>query len=303
MKRIASVAIGLGAIAITLIPVSAANTPTDQSVTPGIGRVGHLTFQGSTTVGPIIQAAASAYNTAKGSTIILNDTTNIVQNGSGFGQNAITLTIGDGAALGHIATDIGMSSGVVNTTTFSDVQSTAIARDGMVFIVNETSADWTGHKILNVTVGQIDDIYEGRVNNWNQITDPITGVVGPTLAIGVRAREIGSGTRNSWKDSVGLTQTDSDSSPAANTENYVIVNSGFGRLTAMADMRTPSTPRPPAANAAMSAWAIPPAPASLSPPLTCSRTPWSRTALAPSPPRPMPAPPPPVPSSNPALTP
>ena len=237
MKRIASVAIGLGAIAITLIPVSAANTPTDQSVTPGIGRVGHLTFQGSTTVGPIIQAAASAYNTAKGSTIILNDTTNIVQNGSGFGQNAITLTIGDGAALGHIATDIGMSSGVVNTTTFSDVQSTAIARDGMVFIVNETSADWTGHKILNVTVGQIDDIYEGRVNNWNQITDPITGVVGPTLAIGVRAREIGSGTRNSWKDSVGLTQTDSDSSPAANTENYVIVNSGFGRLTAMADMQ------------------------------------------------------------------
>jgi ABC-type phosphate transport system substrate-binding protein len=115
----------------------------------------------------------------------------------------------------------------------------AISRDGIVFIVHTSVIG-----IDNMTQAQIANIYNGTTTNWNQITDPITSVVGPNIAIHPRARIIGSGTRASFKDSVGaadtapaadkITYSNPDQDPTTGTapaapmaENWVMYKQGF----------------------------------------------------------------------------
>ena len=107
-KMLAALSVA-AAIAIVL-PLAVNAAVTNQ--TP-VGVVGTLKFQGSTTIGPIIQRAAADYNSYRGVTVITNDSANIAQPGSGDGQKATV----------QLFTDIGMSSGNLPTTAGSGVLS------------------------------------------------------------------------------------------------------------------------------------------------------------------------------------
>ncbi|HSW56963.1 MAG TPA: substrate-binding domain-containing protein, partial [Dehalococcoidales bacterium] len=209
-------AFAMAVIVVIMMPLLAFAAVVDQSP---IGVVGTLKFQGSTTVGPIIVNTISSYNTHRGATVI--SAGNIVQNGSGDGRTAAA----------QRKTDIGMSSSVPSEPILNKI---TIARDGIVFIVNSSV---TG--IQNLTRNDIDDIYEGRKHNWNQIIDAVTGVAGPNMTIVPRARIIGSGTRAAWKDVVGLSYANPDIDPTYNpawvpgtstNENRVIAQTQLTRL-------------------------------------------------------------------------
>ena len=243
-KLLAALAITASVAVILPLAVSAAGTVfagTNQN--PGV--VGRLEFQGSTTVGPIIQAAAADYNSYVGKTVITNDSTNIDQDSSGPGRESALLHYTDiGMASSKASTTLG--SGVYDTSdsTFGETATglteaqlltqTDIARDGVVLIVNKSVPS----DITQLTEAQIVDIYDGYITNWDQIS----GNSADNMKIVPRARIIGSGTRQSLSDqtkgmgSSSYTNTtitfmspDSDSSPTPGTENYTIIQTGLAR--------------------------------------------------------------------------
>ena len=233
-RKIASIAIAIASLLVVVLPTVSALAAV--TVMPNHNTVGHLTFEGSTTVGPIIVATASTYTgtTARPVTFTVDD---ILQNASGDGRNA---TKADD-------TDIGMSSAPKTGSTYDGLNTYAICRDAVCFITNSTVTDLsgTGTNITYITVDQIDKIFNGTYTNWNQIVNiksDGTTITGPNLAITPRARKIGSGTRGFMKDQWGLkaqngtasiySSTDADSNPApdAGTENALIVSTGLPRL-------------------------------------------------------------------------
>lgn len=228
------IALMVALVIVILVPIAVfANTGDLNEVNQSPGLVGTLKFQGSTTVGPIVQQSVGPYNTFRGKTVITDDTNNIVQNGSGDGR---------AAAVDHW-TDIGNSSGIPSGgwNTMTTLTAYAIARDGMVFILNSSV---TG--IHNMTLAQIGGIYTGTITYWDQITDPITSTAGPHTKIVPRARIIGSGTRAAFKDTVGngITYANPDQDPTSGTytgpttENNVVYMSGQPRIDSNVDMQS-----------------------------------------------------------------
>jgi phosphate transport system substrate-binding protein len=100
---------------------------------------------------------------------------------------------GGGSAAGIMATqsgttDIGMSSRNLqgNETSLWSIE---IARDGLAIIINPKNP------IVNLTLQQVADIYDGKTTNWDQIG-------GKKGDIDVFTREDGSGTRSSFESLV-----------------------------------------------------------------------------------------------------
>jgi len=100
---------------------------------------------------------------------------------------------GGGSAAGIMATqsgttDIGMSSRNLQGSETS-LWSIEIARDGIAIIINPKNP------IINLTLQQVADIYDGKTTNWDQIG-------GKKGDIDVFTREDGSGTRSSFESLV-----------------------------------------------------------------------------------------------------
>jgi len=242
-KFLAILAISICIAAIVPLSVFAALTPYKM---PDVGKAGTISLEGSTTVDPIIVAAAADYNTHMNATIIPpND---VYPNDSGSGRIAAILKDADVAMSSSKASTTPGTGVFPNTTNQSDPSESSlltpydIARDGVVIIVNSSVPS----DVTQITLAQLVDIYMGYDTTWSQIS----GNSADTMAIVPRAREIGSGTRQSLSDQTKnkgdqaiktitfMSPTDSDSAPTAGTENYVITHSGFARATSNPNMQS-----------------------------------------------------------------
>ncbi len=104
----------------------------------------------------------------------------------------VSVTIqGGGSAVGiqsalSGAAQIGMADLVTLPPEAKSLVSFVVARDGIAVIVS------VKNKVNNLTLGQIRDIYNGKIKNWKELG-------GSDRAITVISREAGSGTRSSFE--------------------------------------------------------------------------------------------------------
>ena len=138
-----------------------------------------VTVTGSTSVSHVVEVLAETYSQANTETFIA------VQGvGSSAGINAVK----------QDAADIGMSSRYLKVAEINpDVQTVAIAHDGIALVVNKSNP------VTNLTKEQVSKIYHGEITNWKQVG-------GPDLKMAVVSRENASGSRFSFEDFMGLTQ-------------------------------------------------------------------------------------------------
>lgn len=109
---------------------------------------GTLTIGGSSSVTPLMQDLAEAYmELNKGVTIT------VTQSDSGTGMTD--------AASGSI--DLGMASRALKDSEKANLDSTAIALDGIAVIVNKENP------CTNLTVDQLKKIYNGEAKNWSDV--------------------------------------------------------------------------------------------------------------------------------------
>jgi phosphate transport system substrate-binding protein len=168
-----------------------------------------IKIDGSTTVWPITQIAT--YQTAADLPGVTYD---ITYTGSGHGQTSITngfVDIGSSssscsAANAMIPNPNSFTSGTYNKTTnaapypctgANAVVDNVIAKDGVSIEVNTARSC-----LAQITLGQVQGIWEGTITNWNQIGCE-------NHSIDVLARIIGSGTRASFVKLAGVYCTDS----------------------------------------------------------------------------------------------
>ena len=71
-----------------------------------------------------------------------------------------------------------------------------VAYDALAVVVNP------GNPVTNLTRQQLEDIFRGKVTNWSQVRDAVTGKRGEDLKIIVYSRETSSGTYEFFKTSV-----------------------------------------------------------------------------------------------------
>ncbi len=137
---------------------------------------GSITTSGSTALQPLIQDAATAYDTAcPGATVTVNG------GGSGTGLSQVA----------QGAVNIGESDVLANTklaTPDADkLVDHVVCRQGWIVVTN---LDVTG--VTNLTTQQNIDIWTGKDTNWNQVG-------GPDLPIVLIFRPASSGTRATFK--------------------------------------------------------------------------------------------------------
>lgn len=154
---------------------SGASTGSASSTSKGNKEV-TIAVSGSTSVGPLMEKVAKAYE-AKNSNVSIE----INQVGSSAG---IKDTINGVAELGMSSRDL------KDEEKSSGVTGTAIAYDGIAVIVN------SGNKVKNLTLEQLKDIYTGKITNWKDVG-------GEDGQIVVVSREDGSGTRDAFQEIVG----------------------------------------------------------------------------------------------------
>ena len=98
---------------------------------------------------------------------------------------------GSGAGLEAVAagkTDIGNSSRALkDSEKAAGVEENIVAIDGIAVIANKAG------KVLDLTTGQLSDIYTGKITNWKDLG-------GDDEAIVVIGREAGSGTRGAFEE-------------------------------------------------------------------------------------------------------
>ncbi len=162
------------AIGTPIATVGTASSATTAPATAGTfvsnGAKGKISITGSTTVLPIAQALAEAYQA-------LNAGADIQVSGGGSG-------VGVQAAGGKTA-EIGMSSRDVQDTEkakYPDLKIIPMARDGIVMIVHPSN------DLSSLTLAQIKDIYTGKATSWKDVG----GKAQPIVVIG---RDSASGTR------------------------------------------------------------------------------------------------------------
>lgn len=145
-------------------------------------------IKGSDTVLPVSQEAAENYmKSHSGSTIT------VTGGGSGVGISSLL----DGT------TDIAMASRPVKFGERLKLKQgkktlceTVVAYDALAVVVNPHNP------ISHLTREQLEAIYRGKVTNWNQLTDNVTGRRGADKKIIVYSRETSSGTYEFFKTSV-----------------------------------------------------------------------------------------------------
>lgn len=145
-------------------------------------------IKGSDTVLPVSQEAAECYMAAKPSARVT-----VTGGGSGVGISALL----DGT------TDIAMSSRPVKFTEKMKLRKggkklceAVVAYDALAVVVNPENP------VANLTRQQLEDIFRGKITNWSQVKDPVTGRHGNDLKIIVYSRETSSGTYEFFKSSV-----------------------------------------------------------------------------------------------------
>lgn len=145
-------------------------------------------IKGSDTVLPVSQEAAENYlKLHKGSRVT------VTGGGSGVGISSLL----DGT------TDIAMASRSIKFSEkmdlkkeHKDLREAVVAYDALAVVVNPHNP------ISHLTRWQLEAIFRGKITNWNQIKDFVTGKRGPNLRIIVYSRETSSGTYEFFKTSV-----------------------------------------------------------------------------------------------------
>lgn len=133
-----------------------------------------ITVSGSTSVGPLMEKIAEKYEEENS-----NISIEINQTGSSVGiKDAM-----DGIS------QIGMSSRNLKDEEAAKVKATVLAYDGVAVITN------TGNSVKELTIGQIRDIFTGKITNWSEVG-------GSNAPIVVVSREAGSGTRTAFEEGV-----------------------------------------------------------------------------------------------------
>ncbi|MBN2542845.1 phosphate ABC transporter substrate-binding protein [bacterium] len=139
----------------------------------------NLTMTGSTTVLPIAQLAAEVYMDE-------NPEVNISVRGGGSGVGI--------AALIDQTADIANASRAIKTKEIVtcrekgiDPVGNVIAKDGIAIVVHPDNP------VKGLTIEQVRDIYEGKINKWSELG-------GPTKSIVVVSRDVASGTFEVFKE-------------------------------------------------------------------------------------------------------
>ena len=145
-------------------------------------------IKGSDTVLPLTQKWAETFMHEHPNTSVT-----VTGGGSGVGISAIM----------EGTTDIAMSSRRIKfgekmklKQNSTEVNEVIVAYDALAVIVNPSNP------ITHLTRAQLEAIFRGKVTNWNQVTDYVTGRRGPDLKIIVYSRETSSGTYEFFKTSV-----------------------------------------------------------------------------------------------------
>lgn len=141
-----------------------------------------ISIRGSTTVFPIMAAAAEIY-------MMFHPEVSIAVSGTGStdGKNAI-----NGTSPTYVPqVTFGMSSSEISTS-YPNVINVTVAMDAICVIVNPKMT-----AITDLTILQIRGIFNGTYTNWNEVG-------GPNKAINVYVRESGSGTRDSFNHFTGV---------------------------------------------------------------------------------------------------
>lgn len=145
-------------------------------------------IKGSDTVLPVSQESAEGYMKSHPNARIT-----VTGGGSGVGISALL----DGT------TDIAMASRPVKFSekvklkkSHKQLCEAVIAYDALAVIVNPHNP------VSHLTRAQLEAIFRGKVTNWKQVKDYVTGKHGPDMKIIVYSRETSSGTYEFFKTSV-----------------------------------------------------------------------------------------------------
>jgi phosphate transport system substrate-binding protein len=160
---------------VTSVIQTANAVPVTTSAPVSTGQKQTIKITGSTTVLPIVQAAADKY-------MAEHPDADIQTSGGGSGVGI--------QAIGAKTVDIGMTSRDVTKdemAKYPDFVITPVAQDGIAIIVNPANT------IQSVTFDQIRQIYLGNITKWSQITG--ADVPGTNDQIVVVGRDSASGTR------------------------------------------------------------------------------------------------------------
>jgi phosphate transport system substrate-binding protein len=135
---------------------------------------GGLSVSGSTSVAPFIEHLAEVYQKEHAGAII-----NVQSLGS---------TAGIQAAINKVS-EIGMSSRELKPEEAEQLDELVIARDALAVVVHPSNP------LTNLTLAQVQDIFAGRITNWDQLG-------GPSQPIVLVVREAGSGTFGAFEELV-----------------------------------------------------------------------------------------------------
>jgi phosphate transport system substrate-binding protein len=116
------------------------------------GLTGSITVVGSTTVLPIAQLAAEAFNTLYGSNLVAV---------SGGGSSVGVQSVGEGSA------NIGMASRELKTTeidSYPDLIKHIVCNDGIAVVVHPDNS-----YVEDLTLEEVKAIYDGTYTNWNEL--------------------------------------------------------------------------------------------------------------------------------------
>jgi phosphate transport system substrate-binding protein len=147
----------------------------------GISYAEDLRIDGSTTVLPIAQKAAEVFMKKNPAIRVF-----VSGSGSGTGIKALidgTTNIADSS---REAKDKEIADGKAKGVTLTAHE---IALDGIVPVVHPSM------KIENITVGQLRDIYNGKIKTWKELS-------GPDRPISVVSRDTSSGTYEVWEEKI-----------------------------------------------------------------------------------------------------
>jgi phosphate transport system substrate-binding protein len=171
---VASPTVAAVPVATPAVQATAA-APVTTSAPVSTGQKQTIKISGSTTVLPIVQAAADKYMAAHPDADI-----QISGGGSGVGVQAI----------GAKTVDIGMSSRDITKDEMAKYPSfviTTVAQDGIAVIVNPANT------AQYITLDQVKNIYLGKITKWSEITG--ADVPGTNNQIVIVGRDSASGTR------------------------------------------------------------------------------------------------------------
>jgi len=158
------------------------------ALTIAMSKAGAQKIKGSDTVLPVSQEAAENF-------MQLNKSSRVTVTGGGSGVGISSLLDG--------TTDIAMASRSIKFGEKMDLKKagkqlreTVVAYDALAVVVNPKNP------IKNLTRTQLEQIFRGKLTNWNQVVDPVTKRRGNDKKIIVYSRETSSGTYEFFKTSV-----------------------------------------------------------------------------------------------------